>query len=185
MGPRPYLALHFSNTSSRAPRSRACSMNEERTMRSSEPISLRCRSINVRSIAMPSAEMSGRHSITYRSNEASCLCQMVIISLTPVSLYDYIVRFIIQHFIKSINQSINQSILFLIKRYIINALSAVQWNTHISLNTYIYIYTVKYSTHTSIHTRQPLRPRYNVFISFTHTLTLVDVASGPCLPYSW
>ena len=36
---------------------------------------------------------------------------------------------------------INQSILFLIKRYIINALSAVQWNTHISLNTYIYIYS--------------------------------------------
>ena len=28
-------------------------------------------------------------------------------------------------------QSINQSILFLIKRYIINALSAVQFNTHI------------------------------------------------------
>ena len=41
---------------------------------------------------------------------------------------------------KNKNQSINQSILFLIKRYIINALSAVQWNTHISLNTYIYIY---------------------------------------------
>ena len=37
-----------------------------------------------------------------------------------------------------INQSI-QSILFLIKCYIINAPSAVQWNTHISLNTYIYI----------------------------------------------
>ena len=37
--------------------------------------------------------------------------------------------------------NINQSILFLIKRYIINALSAVQWNTHISLNTYIYIYS--------------------------------------------
>ena len=34
--------------------------------------------------------------------------------------------------------SINQSILFLIKRYIIDALSAVQWNTHISLNIYIY-----------------------------------------------
>ena len=39
-------------------------------------------------------------------------------------------------YIKSINQSI-----FLIKRYIFNALSAVQWNTHISLNTYIYIYS--------------------------------------------
>ena len=39
------------------------------------------------------------------------------------------------------NQSINQSILFLIRRYIINALSAVQWNTHITLNTYIYIYS--------------------------------------------
>ena len=39
------------------------------------------------------------------------------------------------------HQSINQSILFLIKRYIINALSAVQWSTHISLNTYVYIYS--------------------------------------------
>ena len=38
-----------------------------------------------------------------------------------------------------INQSINQSInLFLITGYIINALCAVQWNTHISLNTYIW-----------------------------------------------
>ena len=41
-----------------------------------------------------------------------------------------------------LSRSINQSIkFFLIKRYIINALSAVQWNTHISLNTYIYIYS--------------------------------------------
>ena len=40
-----------------------------------------------------------------------------------------------------VNQSITQLILFLIKHYIINALSAVQWNTHISLNTYIYIYS--------------------------------------------
>ena len=46
-------------------------------------------------------------------------------------------------------------------------------------------YTVKYSTHTSIHTRQPFRRRYNVFISVTHTLTLVDVVSGPRLPHSW
>ena len=83
------------------------------------------------------------------------------------------------------HQSINQSILFLIKRYIINALSAVQWNTHKLVWTHTYTYTVKYSTHTSIHTRQPFRRRYNVFISFTHTLTLVDVASGPYLPYSW
>ena len=45
------------------------------------------------------------------------------------------------------NQSINQSILFLIKRYIINALSAVQWNTHISLNTYIYIYSEIHHTY--------------------------------------
>ena len=43
-------------------------------------------------------------------------------------------------------QSINQSILFLIKRYIISSLSAVQWNTHISLNTYIYIYSEKQNT---------------------------------------
>ena len=49
------------------------------------------------------------------------------------------------------NQSINQSILFLIKRYIINALSAVQWNTHISLNTYIYIYIYSEIQHTYKH----------------------------------
>ena len=40
---------------------------------------------------------------------------------------------------------------------------------------------MKYSTHTSIHTRQPFRRRYNVFISGTHTLTLVNVVSGPLL----
>ena len=84
-----------------------------------------------------------------------------------------------------INQSINQSILFLIKRYIINALSAVQWNTHISLNTYIYIYIEIQHTYKHSYTRQPFRRRYNVFISGTHTLTLVDVASGPHLLYSW
>ena len=32
--------------------------------------------------------------------------------------------------------------LFLIKRYIINALSAVQWNTHISLNTLSHSWTL-------------------------------------------
>ena len=54
----------------------------------------------------------------------------------------------------------------------------IQW-------THTYTYTVKYSTHTSIHTWQPFRSRYNVFMSGTHTLTLVDVVSGPCLPDSW
>ena len=48
-------------------------------------------------------------------------------------------------------QSINQSILFLIKHYIINVLSAVQWNTHISLNTYIYIYIYSEIQHTYKH----------------------------------
>ena len=51
--------------------------------------------------------------------------------------------------------------------------------------THTYIYTVKYSTHTSYHTCQPFRRRYNVFMSGTHTLTLVDVVSDPCLPDSW
>ena len=56
---------------------------------------------------------------------------------------------------------------------------------HTLVWTHTYTYTVKYSTHTSIHTRQPFPLRYNVFISVTHTLTLVDVVSGPRLPYSW
>ena len=54
----------------------------------------------------------------------------------------------------------------------------IQW-------THTYTYTVKYSTHTRIHTWQPFRCRYNVFMSGTHTLTLVDIVSGPCLPDSW
>ena len=57
--------------------------------------------------------------------------------------------------------------------------------THTLVWTHTYTYTVKYSTHTSIHTRQPFRRRYNVFIPVTHTLTLVDVVSGPRLPDSW
>ena len=55
---------------------------------------------------------------------------------------------------------------FLFANYIINALSAAQWNTHTyslnTVNTYIYKYTVKYSTPPSIHTWQPFRRRYNV-----------------------
>ena len=57
--------------------------------------------------------------------------------------------------------------------------------THTLVWTHTYTYTVKYSTHTSIHTRQPFRRRYNVFISVTHTLPLVDVVSGLRLPDSW
>ena len=57
--------------------------------------------------------------------------------------------------------------------------------THTLVLTHTYTYTVKYSTHTSTHTRQPFRRRYNVFIPVTHTLTLVDVVSGPRLPDSW
>ena len=52
-----------------------------------------------------------------------------------------------------LHQSINQSILFLIKRYIINALSAVQWNTHtlVWTHTYIYIYIYSEIQHTYKH----------------------------------
>ena len=53
----------------------------------------------------------------------------------------------------------------------------IQW-------THTYTYTVKYSTHTSIHTWQPFRCRCNVCMSDTHTLTLVDVVSGPRHPGS-
>ena len=53
----------------------------------------------------------------------------------------YLNFLVCKSFLAQCIQSINQSILFLIKCYIINALSAVQWNTHISLNTYIYIYS--------------------------------------------
>ena len=49
----------------------------------------------------------------------------------------------------------------------------------------MHTYTVKYSTHTSIHTWQPFRRGYNVFISGTHTLTLMDVVSSPWPPDSW
>ena len=80
---------------------------------------------------------------------------------------------------------IHQSILFLIKRYIINALSAVQWNTHISLNTYIYIYSEIQHTYKHSYKAAISAQIQCFFISFTHTLTLVDVVSGPCLPYSW
>ena len=90
----------------------------------------------------------------------------------------------VQHFtISMINQSINQFYFLL---------SATSWmplalysGTHTLVWTHTYTYTVKYITHTSIHTRQPFRRRYNVFISGTHTLTLVDVASGPRLLFSW
>ena len=50
--------------------------------------------------------------------------------------------------------------------------------THTLVQTHTYTYTVKYSTHASIHTRQPLPRTYNVFISGTHTLTLVDVGTA-------
>ena len=55
----------------------------------------------------------------------------------PSAVHFPITRWIFHHLhfhmgvILPLYQSINQSILFLIKRYIINALSAVQWNTHI------------------------------------------------------
>ena len=82
-----------------------------------------------------------------------------------------------------INQSINQ-FYFLLSAT--SSMPLVLYNgTHTLVWTHTYTYTVKYSTHTSIHTRQPFRRRYNVFISGTHTLTLVDVASGPRLLYSW
>ena len=63
--------------------------------------------------------------------------------------------------------SINQSILFLIKRYIINALSAVQWNTHISLNTYIYIYNE--IQHTYKHSYKAAISAQMQCLYFTHT----------------
>ena len=81
------------------------------------------------------------------------------------------------------NQSINQFY------FLLSATSsmplALYNGTQTLVWTHTYTYTVKYSTHTSIHTRQPFRRRYNVFILGTHTLTLVDVASGPRLLYSW
>ena len=84
----------------------------------------------------------------------------------------------------SFNQSISQSILFLIKCYIINALSSVQWNTHISLNTYIYIYSE--IQHTYKHSyKAAISAQIQFFISCTHSLTLVNVVSGRRVPYSW
>ena len=52
-----------------------------------------------------------------------------------------------------------------------HALVWIQW-------THTYTYTLKYSTYTSTHTWQPFCRRYNLFISGTHTLPLVDVVSG-------
>ena len=67
-------------------------------------------------------------------------------------------------------QSINQSILFLIKRYIINALSAVQWNTHISLNIYIYIYSE--IQHTYKHSyKAAISAADTMFLFHSHTLS--------------
>ena len=66
--------------------------------------------------------------------------------------------------------SINQSIFFLIKRYIINALSAVQWNTHISLNTYIYIYSE--IQHTYKHSyKAAISAQIQCFLFQAHTLS--------------
>ena len=66
--------------------------------------------------------------------------------------------------------SINQSILFLIKRYIINALSAVQWHTHISLNTYIYIYSE--IQHTYKHSyKAAISAQIECFLFQAHTLS--------------
>ena len=66
--------------------------------------------------------------------------------------------------------SINQSILFLIKCYIINALSAVQWNTHISLNTRIYIYSE--IQHTYKHSyKAAMSAQIQYFLFQAHTLS--------------
>ena len=80
---------------------------------------------------------------------------------------------------RKIYQSINQFY------FLLSATSSMPLALYNGTHTLVwtYTYTVKYSTHTSIHTRQPFRRTYNVFISGTHTLTLVDVVSGPCLPY--
>ena len=67
-------------------------------------------------------------------------------------------------------QSINQSILFLIKRYIINALSAVQWNTHISLNTYIYIYSEIQQTYKHSY-KAAISVQIQCFLFQAHTLS--------------
>ena len=87
--------------------------------------------------------------------------------------------------VQSINQSINQSFLFLIKRYIINALSAVQWNTHISLNTYIYIYSE--IQHTYKHSyKAAISAQITLFLLQAHTqsrifLGLYSLCSSACL----
>ena len=74
-------------------------------------------------------------------------------------------------------QSINQSISFYFLLSATSSMHLALYNgTHTLVWTHTYTYTVKYITHTSIHTRQPFRRRYNVFISGTHTLTLVASA---------
>ena len=77
------------------------------------------------------------------STSAKFKISKVVIEYTKLQNYgSYILSVeLINSCTASKTQSINQSILFLIKRYIINALSAVQWNAHISLNTYIYLYS--------------------------------------------
>ena len=72
------------------------------------------------------------------------------------------------HCVQNINQSINQFY------FLLSATSSMPLALY--NGTHTYTYTVKYSTHTSIHTRQPFRRRYNFFFFFffsgTHTLTL-------------
>ena len=70
----------------------------------------------------------------------------------------------------SLFQSINQSILFLIKRYIINALSAVQWNTHICLNTYLYIYSEIHHTYKHSY-KAAISAQIQCFLFQAHTLS--------------
>ena len=91
-------------------------------------------------------------------------------------------------------QSNKQKTLFRIKHYVINTLSTVQWttqaHTHIyilnTVNTYMYTYTVKYNTHTSI-VQAAILAQIQSFISSTHTFTPVDNSSSPTLPsfFSW
>ena len=81
---------------------------------------------------------------------------------------------------------INQSSLFLIKHYIINALSAVQWNTHISLNTYIYIYSE--IQHTYKHSYKAAISAHIQCFYFRHTHSHTRGRCErpvPSLYYSW
>ena len=64
-------------------------------------------------------------------------------------------------------------------------LAAVQWNTHISLNTYIYIYSEIQHTYKHSYKAAISAQIQCFYFRHTHTLTLVDVASGPRLLYSW